>query len=295
MKWNKEDEEFLIKNYSTMDNKSLSKKLNRTEISLRHKAQKLNLKKTEEYINSYKKNPKIKYNYIDFSLEELKTIALKYKTKTEFSIENKTAYQKARRLGSENFNYICSHMINQNFSLPQLILKFMLNKLLKAQCEYNTRNVITPYELDLYYKRFNLAFEYDGKKWHLNNKNDKIKNDLCKHKNITLIRIIEKNKDNPFEDVLYQIIDNIDIINKATNKQYTEKDVLAIELNNKEIFSEILDEDSIKKTISKYTFYKEFRTKENALYMKLKKRKLLEIYTSKLIRDKKDKYRNKNL
>lgn len=292
-KWTPEDEKFLIKHYPTVDNKTLSKQLNRTNMSLVRKAKKLGTQKNKEYIDDYKRNPKIKYNYIDLSFEELKNIALQYKTKTEFSIGDKSAHQKARRLGKNEFNEICSHMIDQQFSLPQLIMKYILNKLLNENGQYNTRDVISPYELDLYYEKYKLAFEYDGKKWHEDNDNDEIKNDICNKSGITLIRIKERNKDNNYQDVSSQIIEYISIINKITNSTIAKEDVLSIEYNGKDIFAEILDEDSIKKIISKYTFYKDFRTNENALYMKLKRRKLLKIYTSELIRDINDKYRNK--
>lgn len=292
-KWTPEDEEFLIKNYPTVDNKTLSKQLNRTGASLIRKAKRLGIQKNKDYIDGYKRNPKIKYNYIDLSFDELKKIALKYKTKTEFSRSDKSAHQKARRFGKNEFNEICSHMIDQQFSLPQLIMKYVLNKLLKERGQYNTREVISPYELDLYYKKYKLAFEYDGKKWHEDNDNDEIKNDICRKAGITLIRIKERNKDNHYQDVSSQIIEHIDIINKISNSNITKEDVMSIEYNGKDIFAEILDEDSIKKTISKYNFYKDFRANENALYMKLKRRKLLKIYTSELIRDKNDKYRNR--
>jgi len=293
MNWSSKDENFLKKHYPIMDNKILSIKLNRTEISLRHKAKQLGIQKTKEYIETYKKNPTIKYNYINISFDEIKNIALNYKTKTEFSLGNKTIYQKAKRLGKDKFNEICSHMIDQKFSLPQLIMKFTLNKLLGTKGNYNIRTIISPYELDLYYEDFKLAFEYDGKKWHDENYNDEIKNNLCKEKNITLIRIKEKNKNNPFKDVLNQILENIDVVNSITKYNITRQNIMSINFDYKEMFSEILDEDSIKKTISKYKFYKDFRKNENALYIKLKRRKLLQIYTCTLIRDNKDKYKNK--
>lgn len=293
MNWTKEDENFLRKHYPTMDNKTLSIKLNRTEISLRHKAKQLCIQKTKEYIENYKKNPSIKYNYIDISFKEIKKIALMYKTKTEFSLRNKTIYQKAKRLGKNEFNEICSHMIDQHFSLPQLIMKFILNNLLNTKGDYNIRSIIAPYELDLYYEKFKLAFEYDGKKWHDENCNDDIKNKLCKEKGITLIRIKETLKNKPFEDVLQQVSENIYIINTVSKQNFTKQEVLSIKFNYKEMFSEILDEDLIKKIISKYKFYKDFRKNENSLYIKLKRRKLLYIYTCELIRDSKDKYKNK--
>lgn len=292
--WTKEEEKYLIENYSKIDNKTLSKKLNKTLSSIMHKSKRLDVSKPEGYIEAYKKNPLIKYNYNHFTIDDLKKIALKYKTKTEFCIKNKTAHQKARRMGKDVFNDICSHMIDQQFSLPQLIMKFVLNKLFNKEGEYNTRKIIAPYELDLYYKDFNLAFEYDGKKWHKNNLNDSIKNNICKSKNITLIRIKENKKDKPFDDVINQIIDNLEKINKISKNDFTKENILSIELNTENIFSSILNEESINKIISKYIYYKDFRKNENALYMRLKKRRLLHAYTKNLIRDDKDKYKNKN-
>ena len=143
----------------------------------------------------------------------------------------------------------------------------------------------------MYYNDFKLAFEYDGKKWHTENLNDKIKNKLCKLNNITLIRIKENKKDKPYDDVVKQIISNLHIINTVSKKKFIEKYILAIKLDTKKIFSKILDEESIKETISKYVYYKDFRLKENALYMRLKKRRLLDVYTNDLIRDKKDKFK----
>ena len=46
MNWSSKDENFLKKHYPIMDNKILSIKLNRTEISLRHKAKQLGIQKT---------------------------------------------------------------------------------------------------------------------------------------------------------------------------------------------------------------------------------------------------------
>lgn len=295
MNWNTKDENFLKQYYPTVDNKTLSVKLNRTEISLRHKAKQLGIKKTKEYIENYKKNPTIKYNYIDISFDEIKNIALNYKTKTEFSLCDKTIYQKAKRLGKNKFNEICSHMIDQHFSLPQLIMKFTLNKLLGIKGDYNIRTIISPYELDLYYEKFKLAFEYDGKKWHHENCNDDVKNQLCKEKGITLIRIKETLRNKPFDDVLRQVSENINIINIVTKQHFTKQEILSTNFDYREMFLEILDEDLIKKVISKYKFYKDFRKNENALYIKLKRRKLLQIYTCNLIRDNKDKYKNKKI
>ena len=47
------------------------------------------------------------------------------------------------------------------------------------------------FELDIFIPSLNLAIEYDGYVWHINNKNDIIKNKKCFDNNIRLIRIRE--------------------------------------------------------------------------------------------------------
>ena len=67
------------------------------------------------------------------------------------------------------------------------------------------RELISPYELDVYIPSERVAIEYDGEKWHKNKKKDVIKSQLCEDKNITLYRIRESkcplftNNDNVYE------------------------------------------------------------------------------------------------
>src|ERR1035437_2120552 len=197
--WTEKDERFLIDNYHYMSNEEISKILNRTCDSLRHKAKIMGLKKSQEYLDSYKKSPIKKYNYNHFTYDDLKNIAIKYKTKSEFFQSNRTAYYKAKKIGI--FSDICSHMIDQSFSAPQLSMKCILDKLLNENGDYNSRKIIPPYEIDLYYKDFKLAFEYDGNFWHNGNKNDDIKNSICKSRGITLIRILEIDKYKYIDDI----------------------------------------------------------------------------------------------
>jgi len=149
----------------------------------------------------------------------LKT-ALKYKTKTEFFKNDGKIYRKAKNLGL--LDSICSHMIKQSFSIPQLMLKYILTNLFDIDCLYNTRKIIKPYELDIYFPEYKLAFEYDGKRWHIGDKINKM--ELCKSLGIKLFHIKENNR--KYEnDIKTQLIDILDQINSITNKKISIMDV----------------------------------------------------------------------
>jgi hypothetical protein len=130
-----------------------------------------------------------------------------------------------------------------------------------------------------------LGFEYDGKGWHMNNKTDLIKNELCKSKNITLIRIIENNR--KYEsDIKSQLIQNLDIINDICKTNISDQYInnISSEHINTFICDNILDDNKIKQIVSKYTEYKDFRQNETKLYNKLINLKCLDKYTSHLKR-----------
>jgi len=59
----------------------------------------------------------------------------------------------------------------------------------------NSRNIIKPYELDIYLPKINLAFEFNGTYWHNSENKPKdyhlIKYNMCKEKDIQLIQIWE--------------------------------------------------------------------------------------------------------
>jgi len=68
------------------------------------------------------------------------------------------------------------------------ILEF-INSEISTDIDYNTKNIITPKELDIYLPKFNLAIEYNGMYWHSGDKTrhqEKLK--LCIDKNIKLLQ-----------------------------------------------------------------------------------------------------------
>ena len=159
--------------------------------------------------------------------ESLREIAKQYNTRSEFQRKDSSAYSSARKIGHIFLNSICEHMICSSYSTPQLICKKILETLLDIKCLYNTKTIITPYEIDIYFSEFKLGIEYNGKGWH--DTPDAIRRDnnkkiLCYNKNITLITIKENNR-NYEQDVKTQLIENLGIINKLTNNYFTSYDI----------------------------------------------------------------------
>jgi hypothetical protein len=102
----------------------------------------------------------------DLTPELLKEIALKYHSKREFQDRDASAYTTANRMGI--MEEITKHMVNIAFSVPQIITRQITEYLFNQKCDYNTRRIIPPYELDVYFPNLKIAFEYDGKGWYQN-------------------------------------------------------------------------------------------------------------------------------
>ena len=191
-RWTKEEEEKLIKFFPNEKSESIAKMLNRTTKQVNCKANSLKIKKSKEHKGKMISN-RNKIVGRDLNYENLKNIAFKYKTRGEFQRLDGSAYTTARVAGY--LNDICSHMITSSFSIPQLILFCILKRLFNNDdITYNDKTVINPYELDVYIKKYKIGFEYDGKLWHINNELDIIKTELCKNKNVILIRFKENNR-----------------------------------------------------------------------------------------------------
>ena len=212
--------------------------------------------------------------------ESLREIAKQFKTRLEFQEKDHSAYSIARQKGKAFLDSICEHMVKGSYSTPQLICKHIMEKLLGMKCLYNTRAIITPYELDIYFPEFKLAIEYNGRKWHLKDitiERDNIKKEICDKNDITLI-IIEENNRNYEIDVKNQLINNLEIINNITNNCFTELDVNNIDCLN--VFEDILKTkniDEIKRKIAECSSVKEFREKHNKEYGFLRRNKKLDL------------------
>ena len=234
--YTKDEINYLINNYANTSNEELSVILNRSINSIKHKAKKLSLNKSVVYRvelkNNFIKNYR-KKNVRDLSLNSLKKIALKYKTKTEFRNNDGYAYNIC--LKQKILNDVCSHMFNKKFSTPQLLLFEILKIIIpNTNISYNDRKIIKPYEIDIYIEKYKLGFEYNGMFWHKfknSVKNDLIKQTKCIENNVNLIIINEKSY-NYVSDIKNQLIENLNNINKLTGLSIFPDNIKSINENN---------------------------------------------------------------
>jgi len=101
-------------------------------------------------------------------------------------------------------NYGCRKCSNNGVSkMEKSLLNFIQTLLPIHSIEENTRNVIKPYELDIYIPDLNLAFEFNGTYWHSDSiifartgmsaaEFHRMKTDMCAKLGIKLIHISEK-------------------------------------------------------------------------------------------------------
>lgn len=221
-----EDVKYIKNNFSKESNVDIKNKLNCSLQDILIVSRYYNLKKDKKLAAILKREMLIERNKNiigrDLSIDALRTIALSYQTKREFSEKDPSAYTTANKLGV--MEDITKHMVATYFSVPQIILRQITEKLLKTNCEYNTRKVIKPYELDIYYENLKLAFEYDGEGWHKNDVVDKLK--LCQNKEILLITVSERSR-NFLEDIQTYLIENLEKINSWCNVGLTIHDILS--------------------------------------------------------------------
>ncbi len=260
--WTKEDIDFLIKNINILSNKELSIKLNKTKDSIVYMCGRMNIKRIS------------KYNKVHIEEE-----CLKYITKSEMRLADPNLYRWLYSNGK--MNEFTSHMLNISYSTPQLILAHVLN-IFGRSYSYNNRIAIKPYELDILFDEYNLAFEYDGKYRHPYT-ND-FKNKLCLSKNIKLIVInenslLKRNCETYTDNIKSQIISNIDIINSMLKTNISKDDVKNISIVKNEIFKGLFDIEKIKKICNMYNDYSLFIKERKDVYNKLYYLGLLREYT----------------
>ena len=259
---------FIKENYVSMSNLEIAIKLNKTKKSISRKLKSLNLfrcKTEKDYITAKKS----KENGRDLNFDFVMDIAKKYNCRYEFGLKDSSAYSAAIKHGW--IDDICSHMVVKNFSLPQLILKDILEFIFKEKCSYNNRKIIKPLEIDCYFDKWNLGFEYDGRYFH-NEEKDIAKKNKCLNEGITLINISEKTSDfkNYEKNIKRQIIENIQVLRAITNI-----DICEDSINNyspKIIFPNILTIHE--KTLIKSKKMSEIKLIDFELYKIIKRYKL---------------------
>ena len=207
----------------------------------------------------------------EWATEEIK----KYKSIQEVRVKDPSLYS---YINKNNMKYLFDGMIvGDSFNYPQMFMYQCLLKLLPdTEILYNTRKTIAPYELDIYIPAKKLAIEYNGNNFHNQEDvkaRDAIKQEKCLVMGITLHYLVEVNKHKPEQLILDFLTDlgfntsNLDV-----------EEIIQLTFNRK------YSDDYIKEVVSRYTTLKEFREAEPTLNSFLQRKKLLDKYTSKLIR-----------
>lgn len=268
--WSDTDISKLKSLYKTHSNNELSKILNYSKKQVIRKLKRLELyrdKKDVVYIKS--KANKIRGRDLTFDL--VKECAKKYNTKHEFYLKDPSVYSTA--LKEKWLDKVTSHMICGNFSIPQLMLKDLLEFILGEKCKYNDRVAIKPLEIDCYFPIFKLGWEYDGKYYHKNGVNsNKIKKALDNGIRLLIIDELTPNYRDYNLNIKTQIIDQLDIINTLTNKNITEKMVLDYDI--KINYPNLLTLDETNFVLNKKM--SEIKNKDLDLFKRIKKYKLYE-------------------
>ena len=274
VRWTDSEIEILTKIYPNTSNKDISVQINRSEASISTRAYLMRLKKSNA-LKSKLIGYRNKMVGRNLTFEIVKEIASKYKTRGEFLTKDSSAYQTARRHGY--LSDICQHMAVMNFSIPQLILQDIMDGLLKSSSLYNTRRIIPPYEIDIYYPEFKLAFEYNGSGWHSDNPRDEIKMKLFEKNNIHIIYIVENNRKYD-DDIKSQLIQRLDAINHICHTNISPENIKNYHASN--VYSKLYNKEELLMVAHKYTSFSTFKLNESNIYRKLSKLNLLDVATS---------------
>lgn len=284
MRWEIEELNKLVENYQYKTNSELSELIGRSKNSIVSKLNELGLKKPKDH-KSKNRSKTNKRMGRDLNKELIMEISSKYKSKSDFKMNDNSAYNYARSNGI--LEEACEHMTIFHYSLPQLILKNLVENLITKEILYNTRKIISPYEIDIYLPDYNIGFEYNGKYWH-NNKDtlyrDKVKLELCKSLGIKLFVIIEEVKYNTIKDyensIKRQFIEYLNEISQIIGYNISKEDVFNSDISVVDITTKrkLLD------ICNSYTHLSDFRRENKLLYNRLYLSNNLKKYTSHMIK-----------
>ena len=268
--WSDDELKNLKLKYKDTSNRDLAELLKKTKKSVGKKLKELNLYRTKDE-KDYITSKTCKKNGRDLTFNFVEQVAKMYNTRHEFYLFDSPAYSVACK--NKWLDIICKHMVVCNISIPQLILKDILEFIFKINCSFNDRKTIFPLEIDCYFPKWRIGWEYDGKYFH-NDVDDEKKRLVCKSKNITLFNITEKtdNFKNYELNIKQQLIEQLFDIIKITNIKITSDEIINYtpiinypnvltndekeKCVNKKI-SEIKDINLIKK-IKKYNLYQKY-------------------------------------
>lgn len=151
----------------------------------------------QKFLNNYGCHPTQKH----FSLETLNNLNSKEWLLQKHVIEKLTLTEISTLLENYDISSISDKMKSLGIHVLNHMRSIAEKEIYEWLCELNfniitnTRNIIAPYELDIFIPNKNMAIEYCGLYWHSderkNNKYHQLKHDLCKSRNIRLLTIFE--------------------------------------------------------------------------------------------------------
>lgn len=256
----------------------------------------------------YKKLSHIPLNVIKYKASKEKMIRhpyVIYSIKEEIINRNKTlgsgithesALQTASTCSSLNeltqnhpktYHYLRRHnllesakkgFLYKRFNYIENFLAEVVRRVLKTEVIVNDRKTIKPLELDLYVPSLNIAFEYDGIRFHSSKEakeKENHKNQVCKDKGISLYRIKEKDKSKSSENNILDTLNSFGFDASGIN-------ILEVK---KVVFESQWDSGTVRDTVSKYSSLIEVWTHEPRLYDLVTRLGLQEEYFSGLKRN----------
>ncbi len=133
------------------------------------------------------------FEFLDFEKNKSTTLIFNcHECKQNFSILTSQFYH---RINSKINICTNCYPISESSSISQLELVRFIQKNYFGEILENSKNIISPYELDIYLPEMNLAFEFNGVWWHSEKFKDKNyhknKFELCREKNVKLVTIWE--------------------------------------------------------------------------------------------------------
>jgi hypothetical protein len=277
--WTEEELNYLKVNYNFYTNKELSEKLNKTVKNVGRRLKKLNLYKSLESIKVIKTR-RNKEVGTDLNFEYISNVAKNYNSRGEFYQFDVVVYNKAQKEGW--LDDVCQHMVIKHVSIPQLMLQNLLEYVLKIECVYNDRITIKPLEIDCYFPKWKIGWEYDGRYYHNDNR-DKIKQEICLNKGIILFNINEKSNNfrNYEVNIKTQVIAQLSKLKEITKIKISKKDILNYKITIK--FPNRLTEVE-KKEVLNYKL-SEIKVNNLELFKRIKKYKIYEDKTFGIIND----------
>ena len=290
VEWTEDEEFFILDNYKKLSNSEISLMLNKTKKSVIRKLSRMGIKRSKEE-SDFLRAKKSKENGRDLSYEFVKKESMKYNTLSEFSYHDNTSYCKAKKYGWINeFSHL---KIGGSISIPQLILMDILEHFLNEKCSFNNRKIINPLEIDCYFYKWKVGWEYNGRRFHIDDSRDNLKKLKCIEAGVSLFIIDEKSDDyrDYVKNIKNQLLKQIKEVYEITGVLINENDLN--EYTPRIDFLFMLKFNEIERC--QYKKLSEIRKAEPELYKKLKKYNLLDCPKLNILNDIKKLKRFKNL